>query len=292
MGPAYWAGLTFGAVCIFLGLVLGLWGARIVPSDPASRAPVPAVLPQEPTARDAGPSSAPAPSPAPIPIPTPPPPAPAPSPPAAAEPAAEPQVADDPVAAAQTAALEARLAEAEAAQKGTAQAASAALAVSALAQAAAGSRPFAQQVDEAARVLPASDDLAALRDLAAVGAPSRPVLAAAFPAAAARAAVAARQPGAKAGLMDRAAYFVSGMITVRRTDRLTGPGADAILARAGRAADAGDLDVALREIATLSPAARAAIGPWRADAERRLAIERRIATLRAGAAASLKGTGG
>ncbi len=51
-------------------------------------------------------------------------------------------------------------------------------------------------------------------------------------------------------------------------DRLADLGADAILAGAGRAADAGDPGSALREIATLSPAARAAVGPWRADAER------------------------
>lgn len=271
LGPAFWAGLLFGAVCIFLGLVVGVWGSRIFPPDPA-RGPPPAVLPAEP----AQPSSRPAPRPAPRAAPAP----------------VEAATAAPTDPAADTAILELKLVQAEAARKGAADTAAAALAVAALTQAAEGSQPFAGQVDLVARLLPNSPDLAALRELAAMGAPSRPALASAFPATAARIAVAARQPGEHAGFLARASYFLSGFMTVRRTDRLTGPGADAVLARAERAVGAGELETALRELSTLGPNARAAAGPWRADAERRLAIERRLAALRTAVAAGVPGAGG
>jgi hypothetical protein len=278
LGPAYWAGLAFGAVCILLGLVLGLMGSRIAPSDRIAAAPpppAPVVAPR--------PASAPAPRPVA-------------TAPAAPAPAAAPPVSDETATSAagepfvdpQVAILQARLAEVEARQQGTARAAAAALALGSLTQAAEGSRPFAPLVDAARAAVPASPDLKALRQLAAVGAPSRAGLAQAYPAFAARAAVAARQPGPRAGVAAKLGYYLAGMITVRRTDELSGPGADAILARAGRAAEAGDLRGALAELATLSAPARGAMGPWRADAERRLAMEARLATLRAATEQSLR----
>ena len=34
LGWTYWAGLTFGLVCVLLGLVVGVWGSRLVPPPP------------------------------------------------------------------------------------------------------------------------------------------------------------------------------------------------------------------------------------------------------------------
>jgi hypothetical protein len=53
-----------------------------------------------------------------------------------------------------------------------------------------------------------------------------------------------------------------------------------VLARAGRALDDGDVAVALKALDALPPAAREALAPWRAGAERRAEIDRQLAALR------------
>ena len=127
----------------------------------------------------------------------------------------------------------------------------------------------------------------ALARLAQAGAPSRTALAATYPDYAARAASAARAPGSKAGLGQRIVYELSRVVTLRRVGEQAGDSVDALLARAGRQVDDGDLDKALRTLDRLPAGARDAISPWRARAERRAEIDRNAEALRARALQTL-----
>jgi hypothetical protein len=117
--------------------------------------------------------------------------------------------------------------------------------------------------------------------VAETGAPSRAALAASFPDYAARAASASRAPGDGAGLDDRIVYALSRIVSLRRVGDVPGNQADALLARAERMVEDGDFDGALRTLDLLPPAAREAMAPWRARAERRAEIDRQVAALRA-----------
>ena len=183
--------------------------------------------------------------------------------------------------------LDTRLGRLEAGQRRSFEAAAAALAGASLADAARSSQPFPKTLARVADVLPDSPDLRALRSLAETGAPSRLILTSEYPAAAARAAVAARAPAGDGGFLARAAQALASIVVIRRTDRLSGDGPDAVLARAQQRLDEGDLDGALTALDRLPPAGRDAIAPWRAHAQRRLEIDRHVAAIRDRALASL-----
>lgn len=209
-----------------------------------------------------------------------------------AEPPSGPAAAADFDPASDTYALEQRLAQVEAEARMRGQAAAGALAVADLTQAAERSTPFDAQVGAYAGMLPDAAEAEILRRLAAVGAPTRAELTAGFADAAARAAAAQRQAEAGEGLMARVRRLLASVVSVRRVDRFTGPGTDAVLARAERAVGRGDLAGAVRELAALPPAARAAAGPWRDGAGRRIAIETSLASLRGAALAGLRRSDG
>jgi hypothetical protein len=183
--------------------------------------------------------------------------------------------------------LQERVSALETGQGRAIDAAAASLAASALAEAAQTSRPFAGELAALERVLPLSADLRDLRRLAETGAPTRAALAAAFDPAAAKASVAAHEPGPKAGFLTRLLYLFSSIVVVRRVDDVNGNGADAILARAGRQAAEGDLEGALDTLRALSPKAQAAFADWRAKAEARVEIDRRVAAVREAALGDL-----
>ncbi|MBA4012976.1 MAG: hypothetical protein C0481_14005 [Phenylobacterium sp.] len=161
-----------------------------------------------------------------------------------------------------------------------ATASASALAASALMQAAQGSRPFAPEVKAVAALAP-SLDLRALQADAERGAPSRAALAASFPDYAARAASAARTPGDGAGVPARVGHALSRVVALRRVGEVPGDGPDAILARAERQIDDGDIVGALATLEALPADAKDALGPWRDRAERRAKIDREIAAIRA-----------
>ena len=161
-----------------------------------------------------------------------------------------------------------------------ASASASALAASALMQAAQGSRPFAPEVKALAELAPGLD-LRALQVDAERGAPSRAALAASFPDYAARAASAARAPGDGAGVLDRVGYALGRVVALRRVGEVPGDGPDAILARAERQIDDGDIVGALATLEALPAGAKDALGPWRDQAERRAKIDREIAAIRA-----------
>lgn len=183
--------------------------------------------------------------------------------------------------------LEARVAALEAGQDRTAQAAAAALASALLAEAASSSRPFDRELAALEKVLPLSPDAMALRTLAQRGAPTRAALAAEFDDAASAASLAARDPGEQGGFFDRIGYALASIVTIRRVGSTVGNSPDAVLARAERQVEEGDIDGALTTLSDLPPASQRAMSEWRAGAERRAAIDRRVASLRATALVNL-----
>lgn len=180
-------------------------------------------------------------------------------------------------------ALNQRLDRLEAYDRKAGRAASAAVAAGALADAAQTSRPFPGELASLERLMPDSSLVAGLRPLAETGAPTRAALAAEFPDVAARAARAAHAPKPNASFLARAFAALGSLITVRRVDDFTGNSPDAILTRAERRVDDGDIEGALEQLRTLPPAAQSATADWRDRAQRRVDIETRIAVLRTAA---------
>lgn len=183
--------------------------------------------------------------------------------------------------------LSARVATLEAQQTHASQAAAAALAASAVVEAAQGTGPFADELSSLRAISPPSPELQALARLAPTGAPSRTALAESFPEYAAHAASAARAPGDKAGLGDRIIYELSRVVSLRRVGDVPGDSVDALISRAERQVDDGDLDRALHTLDRLPPGARDAMASWRTRAERRAEIDRNASALRARALQAL-----
>lgn len=195
--------------------------------------------------------------------------------------------ATDPAApSAEIAALQTRVAALEAGQTRTINAAAAALAAASLAEATAGSGSFETELAALERILPLSGEVRSLRPYAENGVPSRAALRADFDSVAARAAVAARDPGERAGFFARAAHALSAIVTIRRVSA-GGEGPDAILARAGDAVTEGDLEGALKILRDLPPKAAQAMAPWRGRAQQRVAVDRQVAAIRAQALSDL-----
>ncbi|HYG25686.1 MAG TPA: mitofilin family membrane protein [Caulobacteraceae bacterium] len=205
--------------------------------------------------------------------------------------------ADEPVAMAQArqpaapaqnvAGLESRIAALEAGQDRTTQAAAAALASALLAEAASSSRPFERELAALEKVLPLSPDAQALRTLSQRGAPTKAALAAEFDEAASAASLAARDPGEQGGFLDRIGYALASIVTIRRVGSTIGDSPDAVLARAERQVQEGDIDGALTTLNALPAASQRAMAEWRVGAERRASIDRRVASLRATALVNL-----
>jgi hypothetical protein len=258
LGVSFWAAIVFGLLCVLAGVALATFGPQLL-----ARHAAPAVA-AEPAAPAERPAAAMAPAPAVAPAPS---------------------VA--PAASADVERLSARLTALETQEGRTSQAAAAALSAAAVVEASQGSGPFAQQLTGLTAASPPSPELAALARLAETGAPSRAALAASFPDYAARAASAARAPGEGAGLGDQITYAFSRIISLRRVGDVPGNGIDAVLARAERQVEDGDLDRALATLDRLPARPRAALADWRARAERRAEIDRNAAALRARALQAL-----
>lgn len=259
LGVTFWAMLALMLLCVLAGVAIAEFGPRLFSPRPFSRGAA------EPAAAVESAAASAAPAPAAAPAPTVPPAAPA----------------------ADVVRLGARVAALESQQAHASQAAASALAASAVVEAAQGTGPFAEELASLRAVSPPSPELQALARLAQAGAPSRTALAATFPDYAARAASAARAPGDRARLGDRIVYALSRVVTLRRVGDVPGDSVDALLARAERQVEDGDLDRALRTLDRLPPAARDAMAPWRSRAERRAEIDRGAQALRARALQTL-----
>lgn len=252
MGVGFWAMIALAVICVAAGAGIATFGTHLFPPKaepkaepaPAPRTEVAPVAPET----FAAPASA------------------------LVEPPAD--------RSAEFVRLTARLDSLEAGQVRTAEAAAAALAAAALLEAAQTSRPFPDELAALDQVSPPSAELHALRGLAAVGAPSHAALAIQFPEYAARAAGASRATGEGRGLWARIQATLSRVIMVRRVGDLPGNGVDALLARAERQLDDGDVDQALRTLDELPPAGREAVEPWVARARTRAEIDRRVSAVR------------
>lgn len=185
------------------------------------------------------------------------------------------------------AALSTRLDRVEAEQTRMRTAAAAAMAAAGLADAAQTSRPFEDELAALKRLAPSAADLAALDPIARTGAPTRAALASEFSDVAAHAANALHAPGDRASFLSRTFAAIGGLVTIRRVGDLAGRTPDAALARAEQRVGEGDLEGALEQIDHLPPAGRAAVAAWRERAQRRIELDRRIASMRAGALAAL-----
>src|SRR5690606_14244883 len=190
------------------------------------------------------------------------------------------------------AALDARVTALETAQGRVNHAAAAAVAASLVAEAAARGAPFTRELAALERLDPGARLTGELREAALTGVPSRAAIGAGFPAAAAGAAAVVRSEGGRPGALSRAFGAVGRVFTLRRIDDLSGTSPDAVLARAERRALQGDLEGALVEIDSLSAAGQAALAVWRAEAERRIELDRRLARLRLRALEDLAGGAG
>jgi hypothetical protein len=259
MGPTFWAMIVLMLLCVLAGVAIASFGPRLFAPKPATKTTAAAPAGVEP-------ALAPAPAVAPL----------------------APAMATAPTAASPDVAwLSARVSNLEAQQTHAAQAAAAALAAAAVVDASQGTGPFADELSSLRAISPPSPELQALARLAQAGAPSRTALAVSYPEYAAQAASAARAPGEKARLGDRVVYALSRIVSLRHVGVQPGDGVDAVLARAERQVDDGDLDRALRTLDRLPPGARDAMAPWRARAERRAEIDRGAEALRARALQTL-----
>ena len=262
LGVTFWAMIAFGVVCVLAGVALASLGPKLLAARPAPPAtPEAAASAERPAVTVAPPILAP------------------------------PAVLPEPAASADVERLNARVAALESHEIRTSQAAAAALAAAAAVEASQGSGPFAEQMAGLVAISPPSPELRALARLAEVGAPSRAALAASFPDYAARAASAARAPSDGAGLWAQITYELSRIVTLRRVGDVPGDGVDAVLARAERQVEDGDLDHALQTLDRLPPKARNALADWRTRAERRAEIDRNAAALRARALQTLAAAG-
>ena len=259
LGPGFWALIAFGIVCVAAGAALARFGPTWF-----SRPKAPAAIEQPQATTSApragvsqplygGPGAAPAPAPA-------------------SESVAQ---------------LEGRVAVLESGQQRALDAAGAALAAATLMDAARTARPFAEELASLERVLPLSSDLRALERLAQAGAPTRAGLAAEFETLAARAAVAARDPGRNADFLAKLRHALSSIVTIRQVGTTQGATPDAVLGRAQKLLNEGDIEGALAATETLPIPAQNVLAPWRSAAERRVEVDRHIAAIRADALAGL-----
>lgn len=264
LGLGFWLSMVFGLICIGLGIFIGVYGPQVFrqggPSASPTASVIGAVLPPA-----SGPSDS-------VRVPA----------EEVAVEATRPAVAD-----AELFAINQRVGRLEADQHDQAAAAASALAASALQQAAQSSQPFDEDLKAVEPLLPANTDLRSLRRLAQIGAPTRSALASSFPEVAAKAAVAARTPGKDSGPFAEALHVVASIVTIRRVDKVTGKGPDAVLARAERLLNDGELDATLKALDDLPKDAQRSMTQWRSGLERRAEIDRQIGALRASALKAL-----
>jgi hypothetical protein len=265
LGAAFWAMMAFAFLCIVSGFAVGHFGSQWFPVKTASAGPPAPVAASTTASPPIGPASTPGPAPAPV--------------------TAAP--ASPPAPSVEVAALGARVDRLQADQQRAALASGEALAAAALSEASQSSRRFDDQFAGLDRLLPDTTDLRSLRALAETGAPSRSALAAEFADAADRADVAAHAPPPGSSLVARVIHALASVFTVRRIDNLTGDSPDAVLARAQRLVDDGDLESALKQVNSLPLSGREALADWRGRAGRRIEIDRLVGNIRAAAVRDL-----
>ncbi len=176
----------------------------------------------------------------------------------------------DPTAVSQ---LSARLDRVEANQRALVRAASSAYAARALQLASSGPQPF---ISELAVVEPTIEDpalIATLKPYAEKGVPSVVSLAIEFPRVAAKANVAAKATNTNSSVLNHLRHVLGSFVSIRRTDNISGQGAEATLLHAETLLDQGDLKGAVAYLGQLKPEVQKAIKPWLDQAKARVLID-------------------
>ncbi len=119
-------------------------------------------------------------------------------------------------------------------------------------------QPFMAELETYAALDPDAPQVAALRDLAAAGVPTRADIASAAGEAAPAMVAADRPVDPNAGFWDRIVQSAQDMVVVRPVGAIEGEGTPAVVARIEAAVEAGDYDTALAEYDLLPEAAQAA----------------------------------
>ena len=122
--------------------------------------------------------------------------------------------------------------------------------------------PFMTELETFAGLAPDASEVAALRDMAASGVPTRAQIAAETDAAALRMIAAGRVIDPQAGVIDRLWASAQSLVTVRPIGQVEGEGVPATVARMEAALDAGDYERAIAEYETLPQDTRAAGGDF------------------------------
>ena len=182
-----------------------------------------------------------------------------------------------------TAQAQAAIAAAEAETASALARAEAEVALGQLQTALATGAPFAEALATIAAVTAPPEALTALAE---TGIATRAALQDAFPPLARAALPVALQETAGEGMGERLGAFVMGQIGGRSVEPREGDDPDAVLSRVEAAVRAGDLPLALNEIAALPEGARAVLAPWVTDVEARAAAEAELAALTAALAAN------
>ena len=154
-----------------------------------------------------------------------------------------------------------------------------AIAVVALRRAAEGGAPFTTDLNLAAALGVAPDEVAALKPLAETGAPTRATLTAAFPAVGDAIIRATTRSNPNAGFFERLLTSINGLVSVRPAGPVAGNDPPAIVSRMRAAVDKGDFATALKERDGLPDAGKAASADWAKQAQDRATIDALVAKI-------------
>lgn len=136
--------------------------------------------------------------------------------------------------------------------------------------------PFATELDTYASLAPDAPEIAALRELAAGGAPTRAEIGRGMNAAADAMVQAGRTVDPNAGFLDRLWQSAQSLIKVRPVGEIEGTGVPATVARIEAAVTAGDYAKALAEYETLPADAKAAGAAFMGKVRTRLAADQAV----------------
>ncbi len=152
-----------------------------------------------------------------------------------------------------------------------------------LRQAVEAGQPFATDLDMAAALGMAGDNIDALRPFAANGVATREALAAEFPAVADAILAVTKSKQSGGSLVDRMVGSLAGLVTVRPSGPVAGNDPPAIVSRIKAAVAKGDFATALSERDGLPAAGKQASAEWAAKAADRVKVDALVAKIAAAA---------
>ncbi|MCV3734756.1 hypothetical protein OCK02_00960 [Rhizobium sp. TRM96647] len=145
--------------------------------------------------------------------------------------------------------------------------------------------PYLAELEAYASVSPDDPSIAPLREQAPTGVPSRADLVRQFQPVADQMIEAVHRPTGEQGIVDRLLASASSVITVRPVGSVEGDSPEAIVARIENKLQNGDLKGAQIEWQALPETARNAGAPFRAELDRRIAVEDGVGAIVSGAMA-------